>query len=157
MKIFSSCCNCCICDYSTSVCVAGNGDNYFQLASKEEIINRLKSNKFCEDPHDKTVMIETLKNEYNYDYIAKETNEAFIKDLEDIKEEFNKQFSEQSLGGLLYWTLYEKISSVDGKIYECINKYKLKEDDEENTKKNRIIGAEITNTPDSFTVYLKGE
>ncbi len=157
MKIFSSCCNCCVCDYSTSVCVAGNGDNYFQLASKEEIISRLKSNKFCSDPHDKTVMIETLKNEYNYDYIAKETNETFIKDLEDIKEEFNKRFSEQSLGGLLYWTLYEKISIVDGKISECINKYKLKEDDEEKTKKNSIIGAKITNTPDSFTVYLKGE
>lgn len=86
-----------------------------------------------------------------------ETNEAFIKDLEDIKEEVNKQFSEQNLGGILFWKIYKEISKIDNKINDCINKYKTKEEDEERTEKNGIIGARITNTPDFFTVHLKGE
>lgn len=46
MKIFSSCSgDCCICACG-GCCYAGNGDNDFSIASREQIIERLKANKY---------------------------------------------------------------------------------------------------------------
>lgn len=56
---------CCICSKG-GYCAAGHGDFvYSTLADKEQIIDRLDNGKY----HDyRQLMIETLKNVYNYEY-----------------------------------------------------------------------------------------
>lgn len=65
MKMFTDCSGeCCICacgDY----CLAGHGDDYYSLASKEQIIKRLDNGSY---PSYRETMINTLKYVYEYKY-----------------------------------------------------------------------------------------
>jgi hypothetical protein len=47
-------------------CLAGHGDDDYSLASKNQIIKRLDNGEY---PDYRKLMIDTLKNKYNYDYI----------------------------------------------------------------------------------------
>lgn len=93
MKLFSSCNDCCVCVYGDG-CVAGNGDDYFRIASKEQIINNLDCNKF---PSSAECMMITLKAVYGYKYdihnIGCKENTDILKPLVCITEdEINELF-----------------------------------------------------------------
>lgn len=65
MKMFSDCSGeCCVC-FIRKGCLAGHGDDYFCVASKDEIIRRLDENEYL---YYREFMVEFLKNHYNYDY-----------------------------------------------------------------------------------------
>jgi len=59
------CFDCQICAFGDMNCLTGTNENNFQPASKEQIIARLKNNKY---PNYKKSMIDTLKEVYNIDY-----------------------------------------------------------------------------------------
>lgn len=59
------CFDCEICGLGDLYCVAARHENYFCMASKEQIINRLKNNKF---PDERQHMIDTLKEIYNIEW-----------------------------------------------------------------------------------------
>jgi len=66
MKMFSDCTGeCCVC-MCAGCCLAGHGDDDYSLASKNQIIKRLDNGEY---PDYRKLMIDTLKNKYNYDYI----------------------------------------------------------------------------------------
>lgn len=62
---FSGCFTCCICAYGDGPCFAGNNDDDFMLASKEQIISRLDSGKY---PSERDRMINVLEDKYEYRY-----------------------------------------------------------------------------------------
>lgn len=66
MKMFTDCSGpCCICacgDY----CLAGHGDDYFTVAKKEKITERLDHGMYRSYAE---TMIKTLKDVYGYQYI----------------------------------------------------------------------------------------
>lgn len=67
MKMFSDCSGeCCVCACAGG-CLAGHGDDYYRLASKEKIIDNLNEGRYPYG-NDRKIMIETLKKEYGYDY-----------------------------------------------------------------------------------------
>lgn len=67
MKISSDCSGeCCVCACAGG-CLAGHGDDYYRLASKEKIIDNLNEGRYPYG-NDREIMIETLKKEYGYDY-----------------------------------------------------------------------------------------
>lgn len=67
MKMFPDCAGrqCCVCKCG-NFCLAGNGDDDFSLASKEEIIERLDKGGY--DPSDVEYMVSCLKRMYDYEY-----------------------------------------------------------------------------------------
>jgi hypothetical protein len=65
MKWFTDCSGeCCIC-VCGDACLAGHGDDYYSLASREQIIKRLDNGQYRSYTK---VMIETLENVYGYKY-----------------------------------------------------------------------------------------
>jgi hypothetical protein len=56
---------CAIC-WTADGCLASRYDDYFIPAKEEQLIERLNNNKY---PRYRDLMIETLLNNYNYDYI----------------------------------------------------------------------------------------
>ena len=65
MKMFSDCSGeCCVCACGEG-CLAGHGDDFYCLASKEQIIARLDKGQYSS--YTKT-MISTLENVYGYKY-----------------------------------------------------------------------------------------
>ena len=65
MKMFTDCSGeCCIC-VCGDACLAGHGDDYYSLASKEQIIQRLDRGQY---PSYTDIMLETLKNIYGHKY-----------------------------------------------------------------------------------------
>lgn len=65
MKLFTDCSGeCCICACGDA-CIAGHGDDYYSLASKEQIIKRLNEGRY---PSYTDIMLETLKNVYGHKY-----------------------------------------------------------------------------------------
>lgn len=66
---------CAIC-WMADGCLASRYDDYFIPAKKEQLIERLNNNKY---PRYRDLMIETLLDNYNYDYIHNcEVESAFI-------------------------------------------------------------------------------
>lgn len=66
MKFFSDCSGeCCVCRCGRG-CIAGHGDDYFSPATKEVIIERLRTGQY---PDFRQYMIDYLKNTFGYDYI----------------------------------------------------------------------------------------
>ena len=65
MHMCSACSGeCCVCGRGRG-CIAGHGDDYFSPATKEVIIERLRTGKY----HDfRQYMIDYLKNTFGYDY-----------------------------------------------------------------------------------------
>lgn len=59
------CFDCPICEFGESGCLAGMRDDYFVLASKEQIIERLDNHKY---ERYRRQMKETLIRKYLYDY-----------------------------------------------------------------------------------------
>lgn len=60
----------CLCGYgekSGGGCLAGNGDDDFFPATKEQIIERLDRNQYKSD---RDIMIKTLKEKFNYEYLG---------------------------------------------------------------------------------------
>ena len=81
--MFSSrCSECYICDCAGG-CLAGNGDDYFELASKEKIVNNLDYGKY---PDYEDIMIRTLKDSYGYDYDRSRCNSKNTEDTYEHKE-----------------------------------------------------------------------
>lgn len=65
MKFFSDCSGlCCVCALCKG-CLAGHGDDYFILASKEQIIENLDCGRYTTWRDE---MIKTLREKYKYDY-----------------------------------------------------------------------------------------
>lgn len=65
MKWFTDCSGeCCVC-ICGDACLAGHGDDYYSLASKEQIIARLDKGQY---PSYTKIMINTLENIYGYKY-----------------------------------------------------------------------------------------
>lgn len=63
MKLFPTCAGeCAICGYA-DFCLAGNGDDDYCLASKEEVIERLLQDRY---PGYRDVMLDYLLRRYNY-------------------------------------------------------------------------------------------
>lgn len=68
MKMFSDCAGlqCCICECG-DFCLAGNGDDDFSLASKEQIIKRLNEGGY--NPAAQQYMIDCLEKMFGYKYL----------------------------------------------------------------------------------------
>lgn len=65
MKMFSDCSGeCCVC-FCAGDCIAGHNDDFFILASKNEIISRLNKGRFKRYTD---YMKQILKDIYDYDY-----------------------------------------------------------------------------------------
>lgn len=63
--MFSSCSGeCAVCSAGSS-CLAGNGDDDFSYATKEQLLERLKTNKY---ESYRKLMIDTLKRRFNIEY-----------------------------------------------------------------------------------------
>ena len=66
MKMFSQCSDeCCVCACGEPGCIAGPADDDFYPATKDEIINRLYTNKFSSS---RDYMVSYLSFMYNYEY-----------------------------------------------------------------------------------------
>jgi hypothetical protein len=65
MKWFTDCSGeCCVC-ICGDACLAGHGDDYYSLASKEQIIARLDKGQY---PSYTKTMMATLESVYGYKY-----------------------------------------------------------------------------------------
>lgn len=64
MKLFSNCNDCHLCAFSDG-CIAGIGDDDFQLASKEDLIERYQSDDYANDPVKRLSIANALKIHYN--------------------------------------------------------------------------------------------
>jgi hypothetical protein len=72
MHMCSACSGeCCVCGCGGG-CIAGHGDDYFSPASKEVIIERLRTGKY---PGFRQYMIDYLKNTFGYEYQEGLTND----------------------------------------------------------------------------------
>lgn len=68
MHIFSRCSGeCCVCSYGGH-CLASSTDDNFNLATKEQIINRIEAGNYASS---KEYMVATLKDKFGYDYHPK--------------------------------------------------------------------------------------
>lgn len=67
MGMFSICNNCGICRCG-GCCFAGNGDDDYVPATKEQVIERLDKNQY---PSHRNMMIKYLKEKFNYEYKEK--------------------------------------------------------------------------------------
>ena len=65
MKMCSECDGCAICGWGDG-CLAGRGEDLYYKADKEQVISRLTNGIF---PRYRDMMIQYLKDEYNYEYI----------------------------------------------------------------------------------------
>ena len=58
---------CCVCALD-GCCLAGHGDDNYIPTSKEQVISNLKNGKYTTFPEYKNMMIQYLKDKYNYDW-----------------------------------------------------------------------------------------
>lgn len=64
MKFFSDCSGCLVCAYHGR-CIAGHGDDFFKMASKEELIDRVNNKNISRK--DAETIENFLLEEYGYD------------------------------------------------------------------------------------------
>lgn len=64
MKFFSDCSGCIVCAYNGR-CIAGHGDDFFKIASKDELIDRINNKNLSKK--DSEAIENTLLEEYGYD------------------------------------------------------------------------------------------
>lgn len=69
--------SCGICGNGDGGCLASMAEDLFTPATKEQIIERLNNNRYTGD---RNIMIATLKEKFNYDYIE-ERKEKLMKPL----------------------------------------------------------------------------
>ena len=77
MSLFSKCNDCWICSCFGGHCYAGNGDDDYFPASKEQIFDRLSRYKNTISEYEKQQMIDFLRDEYGIEYNA--TNQNLLK------------------------------------------------------------------------------
>lgn len=112
MKMFSDCSGeCCICACGDA-CIAGHGDDYYSLASKEQIIARLDKGQYKSYTN---VMINTLENVYGYKY--NKTNKYTL----HIRFDMNKDPN----GELLWDTVIDALLSYAKKTDDELLVYKI--------------------------------
>ena len=108
MKLGPVCKDCCICGCA-NICLAGNGDDDFVLASKEEIIARLDEGRFFDNMDQ---MISCLKNHYGYNYSG----------VPGSKERREPKYRTEDITRIMHLVLIEGVSRG-----ELISKYGFSE------------------------------
>ena len=73
--------DCSICANADISCLAGNGDDNYRPATKEQVIDRLNSSEY--NSRSIEMMIKFLKDKYNYDYNGPDDTHHTETDVED--------------------------------------------------------------------------